>query len=293
MSIRWNRRARRRAAPASLPRAGGRAAGAVRDEGRVEVDHVRHHGRAEDAGRDDADRAVRPPGHEALGEGDGVDAGAEGDVPDPDDDHGEQARDHELEPPVAGQLQPEQRERDSAGHEATEEQRHAEEDLQRDGAADHLGDVGRHHDELGLRPQQPDDPGRVPVTAELGEIAPGRQAELGGQALHEDGHHVGRDDDPHQGVPGDPAGGEVRREVARVDVGDGSDESGAQQEQPGAQRLRRQRAGSAQDGDVGVTQQLARLVDGHAQRLLPVVAGTARSCSRAGCQTAGSTSYGA
>ena len=57
----------------------------------------------------------------------------------------------------------------SAGDDAAEQQREAEEQGQGDGAADHLGDVGGHGHGLGLQPVGVL-PGRAePVTEQLGK----------------------------------------------------------------------------------------------------------------------------
>ena len=99
----------------------------VLGEGRVEVDHVRHHGRAEDADREQyglatgepghqgvsPDRAERRVGHEELG-----------DVADAD--HADDRGDHRLERPEAEALQREDRERRDARDHGRREEGHAE-----------------------------------------------------------------------------------------------------------------------------------------------------------------------
>ena len=63
----------------------------------------------------------------------------------------------------------------------------------------------------------------------FGQRAAGDQAELGRQVLHQAGHGVGHDDDPHQKEAELRAGADVGGDVAGVDVGDGGDERGAEQ----------------------------------------------------------------
>ena len=58
------------------------------------------------------------------------------------------------------------------GHEPAGEQRQPEQQVQGDGAADHLGQVGGHRDELGLHPQPEDDRTAVRVRQFSGRLAP-------------------------------------------------------------------------------------------------------------------------
>ena len=75
---------------------------------------------------------------------------------------------------------------------------------------------------------------RERVAAGLGEVQPAGDAELGGERLDEHRHEAGGDDDPDQEVAELRAGGDVRREVAGVDVGDGGDEARAEEGPEGA-----------------------------------------------------------
>ena len=73
--------------------------------------------------------------------------------------------------------------------------------------------------------------GRAGVVGDgLGQRAPGDQAELGRQVLHQAGHRVGHHDDPHQQEAELRAGADVGGDVAGVDVGDGGDERRAEQQ---------------------------------------------------------------
>ena len=80
-------------------------------------------------------------------------------------------------------------------------------------------------------------PPREPVAADLGEVPAGRDPELRGERLDEHRHQVRGDDHPDERVAVPRAARDVRREVARVDVGDGRDERRAEEgQEPEARR---------------------------------------------------------
>ena len=58
------------------------------------------------------------------------------------------------------------------------DQRNAEQQIERDGRADDLGEVAGGDGELAEHPQEPDVGRRVVIAAGLGEIAPGDDPEL-------------------------------------------------------------------------------------------------------------------
>ena len=68
-----------------------------------------------------------------------------------------------------------------------------------------------------------------------GRLRPGGDADLRRQVLDQHRHQVGGEQDPQQQVAVLGAAGDVRREVARVDVGDAGDERGAEHGQRAAQ----------------------------------------------------------
>ena len=109
-------------------------------------------------------------------------------------------------------------------HDRAHHERHAEEQLERDGTADDLGEVGHDDDELGLRPQQQPADAREALGAVLGEALAGDHAELGGEVLDDHRRAAREDDDPHEGVAVLGAGADVDPEVAGVDVGDGREQ---------------------------------------------------------------------
>ena len=81
------------------------------------------------------------------------------------------------------------------------------------------------------------------LAADLGQVAPRRDPELRGERLDQHRHQVRGDDHPDERVAELRAAGDVRREVAGVDVGDARDERGAEERQQAEARGRR--AGSA------------------------------------------------
>jgi hypothetical protein len=152
------------------------------------------------------------------------------------DDQGQQTDDRLLEAAVPAGLQREDRERRDRGDEPGGQQRHAEEQVERDRRPDELREVGGHSDQLGLHPQAPGHRPRQMLAAQLGEVAARGDAELRRQVLDQHRHEVRGDDDPQQQVAVPGAARDVRREVAGVDVGDRGHERGPEQHKPAAQR---------------------------------------------------------
>ena len=103
-------------------------------------------------------------------------------------------------------------------------QRQAGQQVDADRGAEELGEVGRHRDRLGLEPEQERGASRELLAAHLRQVAPRRDAELRRQRLDQHREQVGGDDHPDEAVAEPRAAGDVRREVAGVDVGDAGDE---------------------------------------------------------------------
>ena len=129
---------------------------AVLRQRRVQVDHVRHHRRAEDADREQYRLAARrtagtiaclatAPKSGCANDELGDIAGA---------DHADERGDHGLEGPKPQPLQPEDRERRDRGEHRRREQADAEQQVEPDRGAEELGEVGRHRDRLRLDPEQ-------------------------------------------------------------------------------------------------------------------------------------------
>jgi hypothetical protein len=203
---------------------------AVLGQRRVQVDDVRHDGRAEDAhGEQDAVGAVEVR-DQAAQQRAAVDVDLGEVVQEAEADDAEQRGDGDLEPAVALGLQVQDAERDDGGDQAGGERRDAEQQVERDRRADELGEVGGDGDDLGLDPEAEGHGPLEVLAAQLGQVAAGGDADLRRQVLHEHRHEVRGDDDPRQQEAVLRAAGDVRREVARVDVGDRGDEGRAEHE---------------------------------------------------------------
>ena len=148
-----------------------------------------------------------------------------------DADHADDRGDHRLEQPHAEPLKPEDRERRDAGEDRRGKEAEAEEQLEPDRGAQELREVGRHRDQLGLYPQAARHSPRIPLAADLGQVVACRDAELRRERLDHHRHQARGDDHPDQRVAELRSGGDVRREVARVDVRDAGDERRAEEGQ--------------------------------------------------------------
>ena len=100
-------------------------------------------------------------------------------------------------------------------------ERNAEQQIEPDRGADHLGEVGGADRDLGQHPQRPRHRAREGVAAGLRQIAAGADAEPRAQRLQQDRHQVGQQRDGQQRVAELRAARERGRPVARVHVADG------------------------------------------------------------------------
>ena len=224
----------------------GRAVPVARERG-VEVDRVRHHGRAEHARGEQHGPGVLEPRHEPLRRAAPQSTGlttTPGDEPDGDDR--EQRHHDRLERPLPpGRLQREDRDRDHADQHAAGEQRDAEQDLQRDRR--------RRSPPRGRSPRRRAPPAprtragrragsRSPSSS--GSVRPVTTPSFAERYCTIDRGRVRGDEHPDEQVPVLRARGEVRGDVAGVDVGDRGDERGPEQpEQPPLGRPRRRGRG--------------------------------------------------
>ena len=191
----------------------------------MQIDDVRHDRRAEDAdSEEDRLRALE------LGE-DGVLRDREerrvrvehlDDVAEAD--HADHCGDRGFERPEPETLQPEDPEGRDRGEDRGREEVDAEEEVEPERGAEELGEVGRHRDHLGLDPEKHRCAPREALAADLRQVHAGGDAELRRERLDEHRHEVGGDDHPDERVAELRPSGDVRREVARVDVGDGGNE---------------------------------------------------------------------
>ena len=116
-----------------------------------------------------------------------------------------------------------------AGDHAADQQRQIEQEVQGDGAADDLGEIGCHGDEFGLRPVaiRVGRPICSPIAS--GSERPVTRPSLADRYCTRPAMHVGHHDDPDQQEAVLRAGADVGGDVARVDVGDRGDERGPEQ----------------------------------------------------------------
>jgi len=159
---------------------GGVAGGdALLGERRVEVDHVRHDRGAEDPGGEQNTVGSGEARHQTSGHAFRVRTRAQQVVKEAEQDHPQQSGDDDLEPAVAAALERQQAEGHRPRDDSSGEQRDPEEQVQRDRPTDDLGEVGGHRDRLCLAPEPPHHRGPVVLAAQLREVAPGCQADLG------------------------------------------------------------------------------------------------------------------
>ena len=208
---------------------------AVLGQRRVQVDGVRHDRRADDADGDVQRLRAAEMRHEARQRSVHRRADPQGLVQKAEEDDPEQRRDRQLEAAKAMRLQLEDRDGDDAGHQAGPQQRHAEQQVQAECRADELGDVCRHRHDLRLQPHDPARRPRVVLAKQLREGAIGGDADLRRQVLDQHRHQIRGEHDPQQQIAEPGAAGDVRGEVARVDVGDRRDERRAEHRQRRAQ----------------------------------------------------------
>ncbi len=120
-----------------------------------------------------------------------------------------------------------------------------EEQVEPDRGAEELREVGRHRDRLRLDPEPDRGATRELLAADLREVASRRDPELRGERLDQHRHQVRCDDHPHERVAELRPAGDVRGEVAGVDVRDARDERRAQKRQETEAPI------AAQDGFAG------------------------------------------
>ena len=115
---------------------------------------------------------------------------------------------------------------EATGHDAADREREADQQVQPDRAADHLGDVRGDHDEGGLQPKKPASDRAEAFADELRDGSRRDIAEFRGEKLYDTGGEVDADEHPQQKRAVFGTGREVRSEVARINVGNGGDECG-------------------------------------------------------------------
>ena len=197
--------------------------------GGVQVEVVRHHRRAENADGDvqhiwiGDDLGHRHEAREDVADGGlrhcDLDEEAAG-------DDQQQAEDESFQVAEAPLLQEKNDQDVQRGQADAPHQRDAEEQLQRDGRADHLGEVAGDNRQFTEYPQGEGDRWGIVVMAGLREVSPGRHAELHRQRLQQNRQNVRQQNDGQQRVPERRAAGDVGGPVAWIDVADGDQVSG-------------------------------------------------------------------
>ena len=150
-------------------------------------------------------------------------------------DHADDGADDQFERPEAVAFEHQQAVGHGRGHAHAGQQRHVEQQRQADGAAEKLGEIGRHGGNLADHPHRQHHRTRKMIAAHFREVLAGDDAELGGQALEQHRDDVGEQHDPEQAVAVFRAGLDVGGEIARVHIGDRGDDRGTGKGQRGAQ----------------------------------------------------------
>ena len=121
-----------------------------------------------------------------------------------------------------------QHRRHRADDAAADEQRQAEQQFQRDRAADHFRQIGGDGDYLSLHEEHETARVAKPFAQDFRQAFAGDDAEFRGLVLDEHAHAVSQHQHPHQQVAVARARRDVRRHVARIHVCDRRHERGAE-----------------------------------------------------------------
>ncbi len=191
----------------------------------MQVDGVRHHGRAHHArGEQHALRSLEPR-YQPAGDITPVDRAHEQARDESDGDDEEQTHRHVFEGALAvPRLHGQQDQRNTADDQSAQQQRKVEQELERDRAAHHFCEVRCGGDQLGLHPEQDAPDARKPVAEQLRKAASGDERQLRRQVLNDGRHEVGQHEDPDEEISEAGAGRDVRSDIAWVDVRDRCDE---------------------------------------------------------------------
>ena len=239
--------------PAALG-VGARRHAALRQAG-VQVDRVRHHGRADNADRQrDAVRAGKLRHHGV--ERESVPVGRRDEQLDhvADGNDADERGDHHLDRAKAAALQQQQDVGQRKGDQQTGEQRQAEQQTEADGGAEQFREVGRHGGDLAGDPHGIDQRAGEVSAAELCQALAGNDSEFGGERLKQHGHQIGQQNDPQQQIAELRAALDVGGEVAWVHVGDRGDHRGSGERQEAAQAAPPPRQGLAAGSDRAIRQ---------------------------------------
>ncbi len=139
--------------------------------------------------------------------------------------------DHGLYRTKTVSLEPENQESDDCGKQSSPHQRNMKEQKQPDGGPDKLGQIGGDRDHFHNDPHDPYDRTGKILPAQFREVPSRGDAELCRQNLDEHGNKIAYYYHPEKGVSELGAALNIGREVTRIDIGNGGDESRAQKRQ--------------------------------------------------------------
>ena len=190
----------------------------------MQIDRVRHHGGADDADGEQQRAGIGDLRHHGVDRRrrpiDRRDEHLD-QVAEPDEaDH---AADDQLDRPESETFEHQDAVGGDRGDHHPGEERHPEQQREPDGAAEKLGQVGRHGGDLAHPPHAEHHRLRKLLAAQFGQVASGDDAELGGERLEQHGDEVGGQHHPEQLVAVAGAGLDVGREISRIDIGDRGD----------------------------------------------------------------------
>ena len=139
-----------------------------------------------------------------------------------DRDHPDQRDDERLDPAEALGLQPQDQEHVERGDDDADLERNAEDQIEPDSGADHLGKVGRHDRQLRQGPERPRYPARKRIAAGLRQILARPDGKARTQRLEDNRHDIAEQCHRQQGIAELAAARERGRPIAGIHVADGN-----------------------------------------------------------------------
>ena len=202
-------------------------------QGGMQIEVVRHHGGADDADGDHERMRIAKPGRSEITAHLGevrLRRGQDKNLDEITDADGANQHDNDrLDEAHAVALQRQQDEHVKGGDDDSPFERDVEQQVDRHGAAKHLGEVTSGNGDFTEDPVRPARPARQMIPAGAGEILAHDQAEPGGGNLHDDRHEAGGGDDPKEIELVFRAGFEVGPPVAGVHITDADQERWARE----------------------------------------------------------------
>ena len=190
----------------------------------MQVEIVRHHGRAQN-GDGGIEAPLVEPRHEAGKHADSFRLGHENFRRETDRNDADQPEDDRFEIANAEFLQPKHEQRIERRECDRDQQRNMEQQIQRNGRAQHFRQVAGDDGDFTQEPERQINSARIGFAAGLGQIAARDDAEARAQRLQQHRHGVGHHEHPQQPVAEVRAAIDVGRPVAGVHVAD-ADEVG-------------------------------------------------------------------